>query len=209
MKKSKFFNAKGALIAERPVIFTFLEGAIKALHLGVAKIRSRLEKLDIALETKYEVFGRQQNTVTVRSDVEEIRNKIEQYSYLTVTYPEKEHETPVGVIHASEIRKPMLGTVSLRDFCNRDEMGIPPYLDVISVIDHHKSALNTFSPPMAIISDVQSSNTLVAQKAFEINDERHKKPFFIHPEREYIEYLHFLYGIIAVSYTHLTLPTKA
>ena len=196
MKKSKFFNAKGALIAERPVIFTFLEGAIKALHLGVAKIRSRLEKLDIALETKYEVFGRQQNTVTVRSDVEEIRNKIEQYSYLTVTYPEKEHETPVGVIHASEIRKPMLGTVSLRDFCNRDEMGIPPYLDVISVIDHHKSALNTFSPPMAIISDVQSSNTLVAQKAFEINDERHKKPFFIHPEREYIEYLHFLYGII-------------
>lgn len=196
MKKRKLFNAKGELIAERPKIFLFLEGAIKSLHLGVVKIRARLEKLDIALKTKFEVFGHQQNTVSVRSDVEEIKNKVAHYSYLTVTYPDKTSSSPVGVIHAADLRKPMLGTVSLRDFCNRDEMGIPSYLDVISVIDHHKSALNTFSAPMAIISDAQSSNTLVAQKAFEINDGVHKKPYFIHPEREYVEYLHFLYGII-------------
>lgn len=75
-------------------------------------------------------------------------------------------------------------------------MGIPPYLEVISVIDHHKTDLNTYTPPMATLSDAQSSNTLVAQKAFEINDSNRKKPHYIHHEREYIEYLHFLYGII-------------
>src|SRR5690606_20255447 len=60
----------------------------------------------------------------------------------------------------------------------------------------HKSDLTTFSPPAASLSDAQSTNTLVAQKAFELNDANRKKPNYIHPEREYIEYLHFLYGII-------------
>jgi len=196
MKKAELFDSKGHLIEERPRIFTFLEGAIQSLNKGIVQIRARLEKLDIALKTKYEVFGRHMNTVTNRSDVEEIRNKMSQYSYLTVVYPDQDKLYPVGVIQASDLRKQTLGTVSLRDFCNREEMGIPPYLDVISVIDHHKSSLNTFAPPMAILSDAQSSNTLVAQKAFEINDANHRKPYFIHHEREYIEYLHFLYGII-------------
>ncbi|HSX10959.1 MAG TPA: hypothetical protein VLF94_04515 [Chlamydiales bacterium] len=196
MQKAKLFDAKGHLIDDRPRIFAFLETAIQGLHLGVIKIRSRMEKIDFALKAKYEVFGHHPTTVTVRSDVEEIRNKMGSYSYLTVVYPDHGRLYPVGVIQASDLRKERLGTVSLRDFCNRDEMGIPPYLEVISVIDHHKTTLSTFAPPMAILSDAQSSNTLVAQKAFEINDAPNKKPHFIHPEREYVEYLHFLYGII-------------
>src|SRR3989344_16356 len=196
MKKAKLFDEIGDLIAERSDIFSFLEEAIQSLHLAVVKIRARLEKLDIALKTKEEVFGNPQDTVTVRSEIEEIKNRVAHYSYLTVTYPDKGKFSPVGVIHAADLRKPMLGTVSLRDFCNRDEMGIPPYLDVISVIDYHKSILQTFSPPLAMISDTQSSNTLVARKAFEINDSSHHHPSFIHPTREYVEYLHFLYGIL-------------
>jgi len=39
------------------------------------------------------------------------------------------------------------------------------------VIDHHKTALNTTSTPMAFISDQQSANALIAEKAFEINDQ--------------------------------------
>jgi hypothetical protein len=196
MKKADLFDAKGHLLDERPRIFTFLEGAIQSLHKAIIQIRARLEKLDIALKIKYEVLGRHPNTVTARSDVDEIRMKIAPYSYLTVVYPDANRLYPVGVIQAADLRKSTLGTVSLRDFCNRDEMGIPPYLDVISVIDHHKTVLNTFAPPMALLSDAQSSNTLVAQKAFEINDANRHKPYYIHPEREYIEYLHFLYGII-------------
>ena len=196
MRKADLFDKKGNLIDERPRIFSFLEGAIQSLHKGIVKIRARMEKLDIALQTKFEVFKRNPNVVSTRADVEEIRNKMAHYTYLTVVYPDRDRVYPVGVIQASSLRKSTLGTVSLRDFCNRDEMGIPPYLDVISVIDHHKSALNTFAPPMAIVSDAQSSNTLVAQKAFEMNDANRNKPNYIHPEREFIEYLHFLYGII-------------
>ncbi len=196
MNKAHLFDKKGKLIDDRPAIFTFLEGAIERLHLGIVKIRSRMEKLDIALKTKYEVFGHRPNSATVRSEVEEIKSKMGNYTYLTLSHPENGRLYPVGVIQASDLRKGTLGTVSLRDFCNRDEMGIPPYLDVISVIDHHKTVLNTFAPPMAILSDAQSSNTLVAQRAFEINDSNRKKPHYIHPQREFIEYLHFLYAII-------------
>lgn len=196
MQKAALFDKKGNLIEERPRIFTFLETSIHALHLGIVKIRSRMEKLDVALDTKYKVFGKAPNVVTIRSEVEEIRNKMAHYSYLTVVDPDRDRLFPAGVIQAATLRKQILGTVSLRDFCNRDEMGIPPYLDVISVIDHHKSTLSTFAPPMAIVSDAQSSNTLVAQKAFEINDANRKRPHYIHEEREFIEYLHFLYAII-------------
>jgi hypothetical protein len=196
MKKADLFDDKGHLIDDRPRIFSFLEGSIRSLHKAIVQIRARMEQLDIALKTKYEVFGRHPNTVTTRSDVEEIKNKMAEYSYLTVVYPDQDRLYPVGVIQSSDLRKSMLGTVSLRDFCNRDEMGIPAYLDVISVIDHHKTTLNTFAPPMAILSDVQSSNTLVAQRAFEINDANQKGSSYVDSQREYIEYLHFLYGII-------------
>lgn len=228
------FDAKGHLLENRPNIFGFLENAINSLHQGIFKIRERLEKLDIALRTKMEVFDHRPTFVTVRSDVEEIRNKMGSYLSLTVAYPDKGKFFPVGTIYASALRKSTLGTVSLRDFCNPEEIGIPSYLEVISVIDHHKSQLNTFTPPTALISDVQSCNTLVAGCAFEINDRyslsgqvaenideqilqavdshrsqkillrllrrkeaaQSKSSFYVHPDRETIEYLHFLYAIL-------------
>jgi hypothetical protein len=49
-------------------------------------------------------------------------------------------------------------------------MGIPGYLDVISIIDHHKSTIVTAAPPFAVLSDAQSCNTLTARQAFVIND---------------------------------------
>ena len=225
MKKHKLLDAN------RAQIFSFLQKVFSDLHEAIFKIRVRLEKLDIALKAKELVFGHYPTTITTRSDVDEIRSKIDSYSYLTVALQDKKGTLPIGVVHSTDIRKNILGTVSLRDFCNREEMGIPSYLEVISVIDHHKSSLNTFSPPMAVISDAQSSNTLVAQKAFEINDNyslgaqtpsaietQIKAPstttrqlqrllskrliaqkqgrHYVHPDREYIEYLHFLYGIL-------------
>ena len=146
------------------------------------------------------------------------------------------HPLSLGVIYARELQKPVLGTVTLRDFCNRDETKIPAYFEVISVIDHHKSHLSTTAVPMALIADAQSSNVLCAEMAFEINDRfgsrgmtnrdieaqiaelsknlssaKHKRllanllrrqcviqetpSHFIHPVRETLEYLHFLYGI--------------
>ena len=227
MESAKLFNAKGELIEERPRLFHYLERTIRSLHEAIVQIRSSLEKLDLALLTKERVFGHYPSLVTVRSDVDEIRNRMGSHASLTVAYPDGNKFYPVGVIEAADLRKATLGTVSLRDFCNRDEMGIPSYLEVISVIDHHKSQLTTLAPALTVIGDAQSSNTLVAQLAFQINDRTSQgnlkqfdtplenlKPsiasrllqrrmaqlkkghFFVSKEREFLEYLHFLYGIL-------------
>lgn len=236
MKSRGLFDASGKLLEDRSRIFTYLEETVRSLHEAIFAIRGRLETLDVAMKTKVEVFKHNPTIITVRSDIEEMRSKIRSHSFLTVNYPDGEHLFPVGVVHAATLRKNILGTVSLRDFCNRDEMGIPSYLEIISVIDHHKSVLSTSSAVFAIIADAQSSNTLVAKQSFLLNDRhsllgqslegiekqlsetmvessplatrvmqnllqrrmiaKNKTKFFIHPEREYIEYLHFLYAII-------------
>ena len=237
IKDAHLFDKKGNLIENRPKIFLYLEKVIRALNHAVQNVRSYMEQIDVVLQIKTKVFGFSPQFVTVRADVEEIRSKMESYQYLTVTYPVQGKFYPVGVIQASDLRKKTLGTVSLRDFCNRNEMTIPSYLEVISVIDHHKSSLNTYTPPMAIISDAQSSNALVAGAAFMINDRyslsgmsvkeinenlneiqgnqktattirletrllqkqlisKKLGAYYIDHEREIIEYLHFLYGIL-------------
>lgn len=165
------FDKKGNLIENRPKIFAFLQVVVKELHVAIVEIRQRLEQLDIAMKAKQEVFGHHPTFVTMDSDVEEIRQKMGSHVSLTVANPSDGKLFPVGIVPASVLRKSILGTVSLRDFCNREEMGIPAYLDIISVIDHHKTQLHTFAPPFAVISDAQSSNTLVARQAFELNDQ--------------------------------------
>ena len=108
---------------------------------------------------------------------------------------------------------------------------------MISVIDHHKTQLVTSQPPVAWISDSQSSNTLVAQLSFKITDlystggmtvaqiesqikevqknlksasskrilqrllqkylvAQRKEAHFVAPQREIVEYFHFLYAIL-------------
>lgn len=233
MEESELFDESGNLIENRPAIFHYLEQTVRSLHQALIEIRDRMERFDIALEIKKRVFAHPSHFVTVRADVEEIRSKMGGYSHLTVAYPDQGSFYPVGIVYASDLRKKTLGTVSLRDFCNREEMSIPPYLDIISVIDHHKSAMDTISPPMVVIGDAQSSNTLVAERTFQLNDRyslgnidgrqleeqlrdkqflesprvaqrllqrgivsQQEGLFYIHPDREYLEYLHFLYGIL-------------
>ncbi|HEY4254992.1 MAG TPA: hypothetical protein VGM34_01430, partial [Chlamydiales bacterium] len=225
----KLFDSKGHFVEERPSLFHYLEKVVKELQESLFQIRRRLEKLDVALSIKTAVFGHFPTSLSTQSDLEEIKRKIDAHPFLTVTAPDGTQVYPVGVVQESTLRKNFLGTVSLRDFCNREEMGIPAYLDVISVIDHHKTTLATGAPPFAILADAQSCNTLVATQAFLINDRyslrgqtlegikkqlslspsislmqqllqrrlvaEQKRGFYVHPEREGIEYLHFLYAI--------------
>ena len=93
------------------------------------------------------------------------------YPYLTVTAMDSEGRLLRSASFISTILyKNTLGTVSLRDFCNREETKIPSYLEVISVIDHHKTTLQTVTVPLAHIADAQSSNVLCAELSFAIND---------------------------------------
>ncbi|MGE0197186.1 MAG: hypothetical protein AB7N99_06595 [Simkaniaceae bacterium] len=170
--KSELFDASGALIENRPLIFSQLEVLVKMLSDAFNNIRRYVDQLEIAFRIKTDVFGFAPQSLSHRTDIEEIRSKIGNYSYLTVNQVDLEgKQVPIGVVHAADLQKDILGTVSLRDFCNREEMKIPSYLQVISVIDHHKSSLHTDTPPTAVISDAQSSNAIVAQMAFNINDQ--------------------------------------
>ncbi|MBI2742932.1 MAG: hypothetical protein HYX48_03345 [Chlamydiales bacterium] len=171
LKKSSLFDKQGRLIEDRPRIFNQLQKIIRGLDVAIQSIGSFVERLGIALEIKTEVFGHKPSTLSSRADLDEIRGKIGSYPYLTVTSTDKEGRvTPMGVVYASELLKPVLGTVTLRDFSNREETKVPSYLEVISIIDHHKSSINTSVPSVSHISDAQSSNTLVAGLAFKLND---------------------------------------
>ncbi len=238
IQSSALFDSHGKLIEQRPRIFHYLEKIIVGLDKAIQAVRDYVDRLDVALSIKTQVFGYLPQVVSSRADLEEIRSKMGSYPYLTVTATDGVGELiPLGIIPASAIYQSILGTVTLRDFCNREETKIPSYLEVISVIDHHKSVLQTTSTAVVTISDAQSSNGMVAELACKINDSfsmggmtpgeitaqieqvgqdlaspsnkrifqrllqrqmvaERKESYFIDPERELIEYLHFLYAIL-------------
>lgn len=165
------FDAEGRLIDNRSKLFGYLAKVIGALENAIYSVRLFVDRLDVALQVKSKVLGLMPHHVNFKADIEEIRTKIDGFPYLTVTASDKEGQLfPLGIIHASDIFRQALGTVTLRDFSNREETKVPPYLEVISIIDHHKSQLSTTAPSVTWITDSQSSNALVAQISFEIND---------------------------------------
>ncbi len=168
---SAVFDAQGKLIDHRAELFGYLAKVIGALENAIFSVRLYVDKLDVALQVKSKVFGLMPHYINYRADLEEIRSKMDAFPYLTVTAADDDGKLfPLGVIHATDLFKTSLGTVTLRDFSNREETKIPGFLDVISVIDHHKSQLSSSVPTVTWITDSQSSNALVAQISFEIND---------------------------------------
>ncbi len=165
------FDKDGKLKEDRPLIFSHLETVVKELEESMRSIQSYVEKLQAAFQIKTDVFGFKPSYLSHRDELAEIKAKMANYPYLTVNYlGDKGKHVPVGIIPSNTLRKSTLGTVTLRDFSNRQETSIPPYLEVISVIDHHKTELTTKAPPMLLICDAQSCNALVAELTFQIND---------------------------------------
>ena len=230
-KKNNLFDSKGNLIENRTKIFEYIEKIIKSLNKALQSIRAYVEKIDIALKIKTDVFGYSPHFISPKSDIDEIKMKLGPRSYLTVNISSSSHNVPIGVVKAQDLRQKFLGTVSFRDFGNFEEIKIASYLQVISVVDHHKYQLNTHTPSVSIISDVQATSVLVAENTMSINDgyslaqmnkakiqeqlknknnshfiqsrllqkkqiESTKDGFFVHAQREFIEYMHFLFGIL-------------
>ncbi len=234
LEHSNIFDKEGRLIENRPQIFNNIQKLIESLDKAAHLIRSYLERLDIAIQTKHQVLEKTLHYLTLRNDIEDIKIKMTNYSYLTVVYPEEDGSLyPVGVVWGHDLRKTTLGTVSFRDFCNSEEVKMASYLSVISIVDHHKTSLKTSNPPLAIVSDVQSCNVLVAELAMELNarystagmtkeeivqqvenighggrpqllQQLIKRQiaadsageYYIHPLREFVEYLYFIHAIL-------------
>lgn len=62
------------------------------------------------------------------------------------------------------------GTVTLRDFSNREETKIADALEVISVVDHHRINLQTRGFATITLCDARSANTPLAEMAMALND---------------------------------------
>jgi hypothetical protein len=171
LPSSNIFDEKGRLKENRPEIFNYLKELIKHLDEAIFEVRNYVERLDIVLNIKYKVLGLPKIYITLHSDVNEIKQKMQNQDFLTVVIYEQDGSLfPVGIVRARDLREQGLGTVSFRDFCNLEEVRMAAYLDVISVVDHHKSSLKTLSVPTALIGDAQSCNVLIAEQAFKIND---------------------------------------
>jgi hypothetical protein len=168
---SDIFDEHGKLREDRTKLFCQIQKLIKSLDQAMYAIRNHVERLDLMLKTKYRVLRIPAVYISLYSDVEEMRQKMVNREFLTVVINEPEGNLfPVGIIRARDLKETGLGTTSLRDFCNLEEVKMASYLEVISVIDHHKSSLRTLAVPTAIIGDTQSCNVLIAEKVFEIND---------------------------------------
>lgn len=167
---SEIFDQEKKLIENRPPLFQHLHRVFSSLEKAIHQARDYVERLDVSMQIKSDVVGKTLHFLTIRSDVDDIALKMGNYSYLTVVIPEESGSYyPVGVVWAKDLRQQTLGTVSLRDFSNFEEVKMAPYLAVISVIDHHKSSLKTMSPPTATLGDAQSCNVLVAEMSMELN----------------------------------------
>ena len=155
------------LTEDRKIIFHFINDITAKWYNKQQEFQQFLEKFRTAIAIKEEVFGNSPQKISPRCDVSEMLSKIAGYHHLTVV---DDDGFPLGIVHASDIKGKILGTATLRDFCNSDEIGVPEYVELVSVIDHHSATLRSNNPPVITSSDAQSSNTMLAELSFKIND---------------------------------------
>jgi hypothetical protein len=151
--------------------FELFNKAYCALINATRVSRQHFDRIDVAMAIKRDVLGRLPSYLTTKAEYAEIVEKIKDYRHISVCFPDKDDKLiPVGVIHREDVEKPIQGTVTMRDFCNFDEIKVAKCIEVISAIDHHKSTMSSKSCMTLTVADVQSANVLTAEKAFAIND---------------------------------------
>lgn len=171
LKQAPLFGSQGQLVADRSEVLLYLQGVVDDLDRVIKSIIAWMERLDLMIEIKHKVLKEAPHTVLLSSDLDEIRSKIGYRDFITILIPEEKGKNfPVGIIRAYDLKSTGLGTVSFRDFSNFDEIKMSHAIDLISVVDHHKSSVKTLSVPTALVGDVQSCNVLLAEQSFLIND---------------------------------------
>lgn len=206
------FDEKGALKPDRVQAARAVEDVVEAMENSLDIVRESIEKLAHLLLVKKKVLQYPATFVTLKSDVDEMRSKINHFDHLTVVIPEShEHWYPVGVVYADDLQKNVLGTASFRDFSSTEETKMASYVEVISIVDHHKTRLQTSVAPTLVIGDAQSSNTLLAEQSLRLNkqygkqfsSEEHSRSlskergeFYVDSSREMCEYFSYVFGIL-------------
>ena len=164
-----------SLESNKSATFAILEKMpeiVRILNTAMGKARKYLSRLDVQVLIKQEVLGWPQALITARAGLEEVRLKTQTHEVLTCIYPEtSDRFVALGAIEAKELRKTELATATVRDFCNREAVKIPPYIQVLSAMDHHAVQIRSQRVPVVSAADVQSCNVLLAESAFALNDQ--------------------------------------
>ena len=98
---SSLFASDGSLIENRTAIFHVLEKLIELLDIAIRKGRGLVDRLDIVMEIKDKgpPLHLPSTHISMKSDVEEIRQKMRHFSSLTVVIPEEGGRLfPVGIV---------------------------------------------------------------------------------------------------------------
>lgn len=195
------FDASGILKADRVQAARAFEYVIRGLEDAVSFVRHKIGILDHLLVIKEKVLEFPSVFVTLKSDVEEMRSKIGHQDHITVVVQEPNGKWfPLGLVSSDDLKNPVLGTASFRDFSSVEETKMASYIEVISIVDHHKIRMQTTSVPTLILGDVQSSTTLVAEQALKLNTKYSEKAnphgYFVDKKRELAEYFSYIYSII-------------
>ncbi len=171
LKKSSIFDRKGELTENRAFIFRKLEEILSLERESFNRFFQYIDSLEVAMDVKKKVLGREPNFLSHLADLDEIASAIKDYSHLTVNYHENGNQYPLGVIYADDVNHKTIATTSWNDFSNPGETDLIEGVEVISYIDHHKSQIATTRPALGIVrSDAQSTNSIIARINFEIND---------------------------------------
>lgn len=176
----------------------WLEKVVATFEGCLRNIRNNLKTVSHLLDVKRGVLEYSTPFVTLKSTVEEMRLKIGSFDHLTVVVPEGEKGVfPVGIVRARDLQKTVLGTASLRDFSTFEETHAAPYIDIVSIIDHHKTNIKTAAVSTLLLADAQSTNTLLSECSLQINKAFHSaSPYWVSTERELLEYFSQIYAIL-------------
>lgn len=173
----------------RDKLFSFVKDIVHGLRKNVKRLAMHIDTLKVATDIKRDVFEHLPHSVDIDSELGVIKALMGSYPSLTLHMSdEKGEKIPVGVIHQHVVNKPTVGTVSLRDFSDESDY-VPSALDVVSIVDHHKSKYTTSIPAVAQVSDVQSTAVILAEVKMEIYDKYGTSGYEVSSIREQITQL--------------------
>jgi hypothetical protein len=171
IKQSSLFDRSGELTENRAHIFRKLEGILLAEKEAFSRFFLYIDSLEAAMEVKRKVLDREPTFLSHTAEYEEIVEAMKDYSHLTVIYHENGTHYPLGVIYAEDVKQKVIATTSWNDFSNPGETEMIEGVDLISVLDHHKSHILTSRPAFTSVrADAQSTNSIIARINFDIND---------------------------------------
>ena len=100
LKKSALFDKHGELTENRSLIFKKLEDVLSLEKDAFNKFFLYIDSLEVAMEVKRKVLGREPTFLSHLAEVDEILDAIGDYGHLTVNYSENGSQYPLGVIYA-------------------------------------------------------------------------------------------------------------